>query len=338
VAEYLLASDLHLSDRAPSSCTDSYCDDLFDLLGQMVTVAKVREVKAVVFAGDVFHNKAPNRTSHRLVRRFIEVCHAFERPVLIVAGNHDMRNDRVDTIDQTQPLGVVFESGAAQQLSGWWFPPGGAPFADIYGQPWLQEFSDENVKYALAQYKLAMQPALLVTHAPLYPAGKELPWEHYPAVKWAIAMGKGYCFYGHVHEPHGQWALDGDFGLTDEYDYGPVVFCNYGALSRGSLHEYNLERPVGATIWNSVTGLFEFVKLNAKPKELVFRLEEKQQKTDMQGRLAGFLADIGTTVMERLTIETVIERIREQKPGTDVERLAEELLTGAVHGVDGGRA
>jgi len=74
VASYLLLGDLHLTDKAPSSCTDSYCDDLFDLLGQVNALVREHEAIAVVIAGDVFHNKAPSRTSHRVVRRFIRWC------------------------------------------------------------------------------------------------------------------------------------------------------------------------------------------------------------------------------------------------------------------------
>ena len=72
--------------------------------------------------------------------------------------------------------------------------------------------------------------------------------------------GAGSVFYGHVHEPHGV------------YEAGGVTFCNNGALSRGSLHEYNLTRQVGCTLWDSETGEFEFVPLDAKPASEVFRL------------------------------------------------------------------
>jgi DNA repair exonuclease SbcCD nuclease subunit len=319
--DYLLASDLHLSDKAPSSCTESYLDDLLDLLAQSIVVAEGFHVAAVVIAGDVFHNKAPNRTSHRLVQVLIAILRSYGRPVGIVAGNHDMRNDRYDSVGETQPLGVLHQAGAAENLSGWWQK---GAFADIYAVPWLQEFSKENVQEALAGYRDAMQPALVATHAPLYPPGMELPWENFSAQDWADAMGnQGYCFYGHVHEPHGQWQCNG------------VTFCNYGALSRGSLHEYNLERKVGVTIWSSQTGSFTFVPLKARPKEEVFRLKEAEEATDMQGRLGQFLADVGTTTLSVLSIESVMERIKALEPGEDVVALAEELLAGAHHGKDG---
>ena len=130
---YLLYSDPHLCDRPPSSCQDGYLDDLFDLIEQTVKVARQRKAVAVVIAGDVFHLKSPSRTSHRLVQRTIRALQAYPCPVFIVPGNHDITHDNIDSIHQTQPLGVLFESGAARQLEGW---ADGEPFP-LYGVPWI---------------------------------------------------------------------------------------------------------------------------------------------------------------------------------------------------------
>lgn len=63
----MVVRDIHLSDRAPSSCTDSYQDDLFDLLGHTVVLSEGCD--AVAWASDIFHSKSPSRTSHRTVMR-----------------------------------------------------------------------------------------------------------------------------------------------------------------------------------------------------------------------------------------------------------------------------
>ena len=83
---FLLYGDPHLCDRAPSSCQDSYTDDLFDLLEQINQVAVRRKVTAVVCAGDFFHLKAPSRTSHRLVQRAIRTLQSCPVPYYIVPG------------------------------------------------------------------------------------------------------------------------------------------------------------------------------------------------------------------------------------------------------------
>lgn len=331
---YLLINDIHATERAPSSCTDTYLDDLLDLLAQTVTIAAERNAGAVVWAGDVFHHKAPSRSSHRLVQRLIALARAYPCPLFIVPGNHDLQNDRLDSLMVTQPLGVLLQAGA-QMLDGWaeWDgPPGRLP---VYGVPWLQgygsytEESDQAVGAALAEYRRRVTEAgtgtqhpLVVTHAPLYPPGRELDFEYFPADRWAEAMGgAGACWYGHVHEDHG-----------DPYTAGGVTFANFGALSRGSLHEHNLTRQVCVGAWDSDAGRFERIPLHAKPAAQVFRLQEKAQVRDMQGRLDDFLASISSTQLEVLSTESVLAGVRGMGLGADAENLIEELLAGAADG------
>ncbi len=331
MTELCLIGDIHLTEKPPASCTETYLDDLFDLLHQARELCRERGAP-MVWAGDTFHCKAASRVSHRLVHRvceFIGECLA-DFPVLVLAGNHDMANDRLESVKTSQPLGMLYRAGATE-LNGW-----GSPFK-VFGVPWLQGYGslddeeqlgrqNDRVGEALRPYREASirEPYLVVAHAPLYPPGKELTYECFPAEWWAAAMGmQGSVFYGHVHEPHGQ------FGFYDER--GSVTFCNNGALSRGSLHEYNLTRQVGVTFWDQDTGAFEFVPLDAKPASEVFRLQEKQQATDMQGRLDEFLESAGAAQLEVLNVGSVIAHVKTLGLGKDVEDLVEELLTGAQH-------
>lgn len=329
---YVCFSDLHLADRPPSSCTDTYTADLLAMLDEVSEIAERSEAAAIICAGDFFHHKAPSRTSHRLVQAAIRWVQAAPCAVLIVPGNHDLQNDRLESLEATQPLGVLYQAGAAR-LEGW-----GSPFK-VFGVPWLgycgdqdgeeaMDAQDEVVWDTLYEYRNAgikpSEPYLVVTHAPLYPPGKELTYEYFRAERWAAAMGGyGSVFYGHVHEPHGE------YGFYDAS--GGIGFCNNGALSRGSLHEYNLERTPGVTLWDDQTGKFRFVPLKcARPASEVFRLQEKQQVTDMQGSLDGFLSGVSATSLEVMNAETVIAHIKTLGIGKPAEDLAEELLTWAV--------
>jgi 3',5'-cyclic AMP phosphodiesterase CpdA len=347
----LLIGDIHLSERPPSSCTDSYCDDLFDLLAQAREIGRQRGVTAMVWAGDTFHHKAPNRVSHRLVQRTCEYISSCSFPVLVLAGNHDLANDRYDSIFESQPLGTLFRAGAIE-LKGWDSSEYRLP---VYGVPWLQGYgnyaaydgedplspievrlSDALKGYYEQVYEFGTgsHVPLVVAHAPLYPEGKELQYEYFPARRWAEAMGawrggRHAVYYGHVHEPHGEYGFYG--ADMDSGDYS-ITFCNNGALSRGSLHEYNLTRKVGVTLYDTREGTFEFVPLAARPAEEVFRLEEKGRVTDVQGRLDDFLSSVGSTSLEVMNAESVIAHVRSLGLGREVEALVEELLAEAAHG------
>jgi DNA repair exonuclease SbcCD nuclease subunit len=293
---YVLVNDVHLSDRAPASCTDDYLDDLFDLLNQAAGIA-IANNAAIILAGDVFHHKAPSRTSHATVMRLIDWALQSRCDVWAVPGNHDLQHDRLASLDETQPLGVVFASGAIRQLDGWM---DGHP---VYGVPWQMTFDDANVSDALAWYRDCfprVKPALVVTHAPLYPPGRELQFEFYPVSKWAEAMrGHGTVHYGHVHEPHGLYEVDG------------VTFSNPGALSRGSLHEHNLTRVPSVAIWDSETGRIEHRILDAKPAEEVFRLQQAAETKTAGINLTRFLDSVRSTRLDVTSTASVMSHVRE---------------------------
>ena len=313
MGEYLLLSDVHATRRPPSSCTPSYWPDLRDLLWQTVAIARERQVHGVIWAGDVLHHKAPGRTDHGLMQDLIKVIQAYRCPVWIVPGNHDIQHDRLDSIEATQPLGVLYLAGA-HRLEGW--ADDGHP---LYGVPWLQDWGAGTLKAELASYCTANLPgALVATHAPIYPPGQEPRYdgaEFAPASWWADALGiAGHVFYGHIHEPHGTWQHQG------------VTFCNNGALSRGSLDEHNLHRQVGCTIWDDQSGAFKFVPLAAKPAAEVFRLREHGQAVTAQGLLDGFLAAAGQVTLGVLSVDAVLTHFRELGLGREELALAEEFL------------
>lgn len=319
MSKVMVVNDIHVSDRPPASCTEAYAEDLLELLNQTVDVADQYRVAAIVWSGDVFNSKAPNRNSHRLMQRVLSIGKSYAAPWYIVPGNHDMQHDQLSSIWDTQPLGVLFRA-AARPLIGRC-----KEFPYLYGVPWQQDWSDEAVGEALRDFREDDFAAhgsshLVVAHAPLYPPGHELPYENYDAVMWASAMGnRGYCAYGHVHEYHGAWLAAG------------VSFCNNGALSRGSLHEYNLKRSVGVTIWDSQTGVFDFVQLKARPAEEVFRLREKQEVTDTAGKLDDFLQSVGGAHFQVLSAEVVLEHVRASGAEKDVVDEIAELLEWAAH-------
>lgn len=319
MSRFLVFGDIHLSDRPPSSCTDSYTDDLLDLLGQTVAVAEQYQVSAVVWAGDVFHSKAPSRNSHSLVQKVLGIGRAYDRPWYIVPGNHDIQHDDLSSIWATQPLGVLYRAGARALIGRC------REFPALYGVPWQQVWDNEHVGEALRGFREDdfaghRSSHLVVAHAPLYPPGFELPYEHYDAVMWASAMGNlGSCYYGHVHEAHEEWEAAG------------VRFANYGALSRGSLHEHNLTRQIRVAVWDSADGSFTAVPMFAKPADQVFRLREKQEVTDAAGKLDDFLQSIGSSRFEVISIESVMRHVAEMDIGQDVRDEVAELLDWAAH-------
>lgn len=314
----IIVNDVHLRDNPPSSATETYQDDLFDLIHQVAVKAK--ELKAqVVFAGDVIDFKQPARTSHKLVQRAIDAFREFDH-ALVTPGNHDLQQDRLDSLMVTQPLGVIVKSGALTVLDGW------HPNLPLFGVPWQQAWHDpESRMSAFAEWRALSglwsqqgentptvlagrgvsprhpKDSLVVTHAPLYPPGQENEFDHIPTQGddgISAAMGNvGYLAYGHIHEDHGFYESEG------------VQYANVGALSRGSLQEYNRERQIAVSLWTPEDG-FSRILLDYKPADEVFRLTEIDQAKQEKIDLDNFLAEVGQSTLAQSTTESVKDFIQ----------------------------
>lgn len=318
----LLVGDIHLMDKPPRNASETYLEDILEILAFTAQLEKALKIDAVVWAGDVFHHKQPARSSHRLVLKAIEAVKRYQN-LWIVTGNHDISNDRLETVATQQPLGVLFEAGA-HELNGW------HPELPLFGVPWQQRWLEDGAAAeAFAGYQATgvnssfsrqlELKSLAVTHAPIYPPAeaKDIKFELVDTHEIAAAMGnEGYLYYGHIHEDHGIYEVDG------------VSFCNVGAISRGSLTEYNISRQIKAALWTPEDGFFEIV-LPHKPAAEVLKVEEGAQAKEEKLNLEGFLADVGSTRLDISSTAVVVDYIKsleETKVPQPVKKIAIDLL------------
>lgn len=306
----LIIADPHLADRPPSIRTETYTDDMLAKI-EFTVDAYGHSVDAVVFAGDVFHVKAPTRTSHALVQRMAKLVKAYGCPVFIVPGNHDMQNDRLDSLER-QPLGVLFEAGARQAV--------GPAAEGLFGVPWLGDFPSELPEY-MRDWQNG-EEGLMVAHAPIVQPGSTKPYDFIDAYDWAEQMGRaGDVYFGHMHDP------DGVFEVPVELVSS--TFCNNGALSRGSIHESTLKRKPAVTLYDSSKrglSVFERIEVPHKPAAEVFRLQEKALEEVKVSRLEEFLSGVEHTELSGLSIEAVISHVEGLGLEPDVLREIRECL------------
>lgn len=324
----ILVGDIHVSDKAPSSCTDSYTDDIIVMLKYVADYAKDNDIPTVVWAGDIFNHKQPGRNSHALVIKMIEVVRYHEErgiELLIVIGNHDITNDVAESAYDKQPLGVLFAAGA-KELNGW---HGTLP---LYGVPWQQRWLHEDTPWeALDDWRedakqmegQTNKHRLVVTHAPIYPPRDRdsILFELVPTAGpkgLSAAMGnEGYLYYGHIHEDHGVWEDEG------------VVYANMGAISRGSLHEYNLDREIKVALWTDVFGEgigFHEIPIPHKPAAEVFKITEVTETKETKLSLDRFLTEVGNSTLDISSTESVVAYIKTMQVPDSVKKTSIEIL------------
>lgn len=311
----ILVGDIHIRDTSPTSRREGYREDIIEKLEYVADLEKKVKADAVVWAGDVFHFPDPRRTSHATVLRMLEAVEKFNN-AYVVPGNHDVLNDRLESITEKQPLGVLVHGGL-KILDGW------DDDLPIYGVPWQQEWIiDESVPdRAFKAFREGAiegrDPAnsLAITHAPIYPPAEQLStiFELLPTAgpnSVAEAMGgQGSLYYGHIHEDHGV------------FEDGGVTYCNVGALSRGSLHEYNLERDIQVAIWDSSKGFIPHV-IPHKPASELFYVEEHTEAVTERKNLDAFLKDVGQSQITISSIESVQGYVQGRE---DVEKKVKDL-------------
>ena len=295
--------DIHLSDHPPVNATPDYTSDILQMLYWVADYSNEIRADAVVWAGDIFHHKAPSKNSHALVLRLIEVIQHFRKlglEVCAVTGNHDIMYDNLPSVHESQPLGVLYRAGL-QELSGW------HPSLPLFGAPWRQDWTSnpEAATEAFQAWRECTpgENALAVTHIPMFPPAlaNEQVFDIVPAETVADAMGNhGSLYYGHIHDDHGVFKVNG------------VTFANVGALSRGSIAEYNLKRQVQIAVWED--GQFTPVAVPvAKPVEEILQVEKVAQEKAEQLSLDAFLEDIGRSVLDVSTSASILTYIQERK-------------------------
>lgn len=322
MAKIVCVGDIHVSDRPPANAADSYTDDTIVMLKWVADYAKSIDADAVVWAGDIFHHKAPGRNSHELVLKMIDVVKYHEVPLWCVTGNHDVSNGIIELVRERQPLGVLYEAGL-NELVGW------HPTLPLFGIPWRESWTEpgDSVK-ALDGWRddseRVPDRSLVVTHAPIYPpyeASKQL-FDLVDTSELSDAMGnEGFLYYGHIHEDHGIW------------EDGGVTFANMGAISRGSLHEYNLTRKIKVAVWEDraleTTPEFTEVDVPHRPASEALKVVDARIEKQSKMSLDAFLTAVGHSTLDISNTGSVIEHIQGR---TDVpvrvKKRAIEILEG----------
>jgi DNA repair exonuclease SbcCD nuclease subunit len=296
-------TDVHLSDRAPSSRTDDWADAVFDKLGQVRDLAREVNAAAIIDGGDFFHNKSPGRNSHALVNRTAEHHSTYPCPVYCTPGNHDAVYGDYSFLPQ-QPLGVLFSTGVFKRL----YDEHEAVFTQdgitvrVVGIPYhgttydMERFTsiqkgDEDILVCVAH--------VLASHK-----GGTM-FEGEDIVKYAdlVDTAPDVYLFGHWHKDQGVKEIGGK------------QFVNIGSLTRGSLSQDNMDRiPSAAVLRCTEQGVeIEVKPLNVRPAEEVF---------DVEGR--------ARQVKRQVEMDSFVEAIREALQPAE----GEQTLADAVSGMD----
>lgn len=312
----LTVGDVHLADRTPASRKDDYRAETFNELRMIARLAAKENASAVLFTGDIFHEKSAKMNSHSLVREAISVFSSFPCPAYSIVGNHDISYNRMETLEK-QPLGVLFESGALKKLTREQIGD-----FEVVGVDF-----DENTTYETLKPKktYADGKLLAVCHVYAEPVERDLFGEPvFGYDKMAECSDVDVYVFGHYHHDQGIVKI------------GEKQFVNIGSLSRGSLNKENLDRDVKIgriSLDKSGAVVCEELKLPVKPAIEIFDVEKKKQIEEKENEIEQFVASLSKANLFE-SLSSLEDTIKSMELDTSVKKRVEQYLNNRGAGIN----
>lgn len=296
--KFISFSDVHVSDINPSARLGSYKKDILTKLKQIGAAGKKLGVDFYIFAGDLYHVKAPIKNTHHLNTVLTEIFKDFRAPIYAIEGNHDIRGS-YNNFDE-QPLKVLYTSDTLIQLREIEIDIKGIKVS-LKGFP-FKEWECNATKAQKDKYDVN----ICALHLYATPDGGMLFKNRLFSYKELGDFGYDIYILGHYHI---------DQSIQTIINNGsPQYFINVGAVSRGTTSEDNIKRDpkigyVEITKEDSgkITIKAQAIKLKVKPVEEVFDLEEKKAEKDKISATEEFVEKLQKNLDEGLTNTNSIE-------------------------------
>lgn len=321
---FVYRTDTHVCDRSPASWKADYPAEIWSNLEQIGRFAKTHEATAVLDGGDYFHLKSASRNPHSLIIRSIGVHKEYPCPTYCVEGNHDMQYNDLTSVEEKQPLGVLYEGGHFHQLRDQVFVDGGLRVR-VVGVPYHPERPLSDLKAIRKQPGDDFLVAVVHQLAGESPPAKVEDFFGEPVFHYRDLLSDDgpdvFCF-GHWHK---------DQGVVDIHG---KKFVNQGAVSRGSLINENTQRTPKVSLLEFEPGLVRVTELplTVAPADEVFDFEKKERAEKENESIDHFIIQLQNNVRIDLaaSIESNVEQLDFAK---DVRQAALEYLARAREGV-----
>lgn len=296
---FVVINDPHVADVGPSSRCDDYANTCIQKLTEVAEACKVVKASALIITGDLYNFKNPRRSSHEMNNRLMEVFRSASCDVLTILGNHDL-DGSIATLDK-QPIGVLIKSGVVKLLTQTVYTSPGNPSVHIVGH----NHSYTNPMLFMEEIEAAQRdPAHIfvdVCHTGLLTEETNIPEMFNVHSIWHRGIWN-VLLSGHIHN---------DLGIVQDAQSNKL-FCNVGALLRGTIAESNLVRTPKYLVLE-----VEGAKISAHPIALqctqesskVFKIQEHRAKKNQKQQFEAFVNFVTQQmqVTKDRTVEEIIE-------------------------------
>lgn len=110
MSNVIVIGDCHLKCNAPVSRKDNYPVTILNKLLYIASVAKTYSCNKFILLGDVFDSPITSLPYLATVINTFKKIHELGITVYTIVGNHDIKNNRIDSLDSTA-LGILISTG-----------------------------------------------------------------------------------------------------------------------------------------------------------------------------------------------------------------------------------
>ena len=308
LVKLLVIGDVHICDNSPGRRNSGYRQAMMDKLEECLEIAKDRSVTHVLFLGDIFHNKAANKVSHRLVQEVGGLLSRFKVPVYILVGNHDITDGSLDTLIK-QPLGVLRFVSNVTLLET--LPVALDDDIDIYPLAGTSPFTMDDFQVTGTNKR-----DILAVHQSIAPdilSENEVLRDIFHDASSVVEMTNiNIILYGHIHRSDGMYAKVRKDGTK-------AVFSNLGSICRLTINDDDVYKKPEVLVLEFLpdedrTVNTEIVRLQrVTPPEEAYKLEEHLVEKEHSKSIEEIIKKLKETEISSNSIDSVITDVETRK-------------------------
>lgn len=293
--KFIAFCDPHYSWKSPDVFKQPYLDELRTTIQKVFDFGAKINVDAYLWAGDIFHRKAPSQNPHELVATIASDWRATGKPHYLIGGNHDYKFGTLSKVEG-QPLDVLLKTGVGTLLDDNDLTiVKGNTHVRVIGQSYEHTRCDR-----LLEARKGSEDHLIgLGHFWFGPHTGEFFGEPMFGPETLFESEIDIWVIGHHHQDQGIHEQDGKY------------ISVLGSITRTGAHENDLTRKPAALFieLDGSARTLKAIRPKVTPSDELMDLERHTQQREENKAIDGFIEDLNTAKLTTLDPDAIVTEL-----------------------------